>query len=136
MSSGLSNIVWTIIGVVLSVIVAAILWVFVSNSMGTYSQLLVSAGEVTPSMIQATIKNMGLGSVTIIGVNFTNQDGNQVTCTVTNVYVNGVPINLTKPVVLKGGDQLVVDAEGVGCVYAYYVIVKTSNGYYSSVVND
>ena len=136
MSSGLSNIVWTIIGVVLSVIVAAILWVFVSNSMSTYSQLLVSAGEVTPSMIQATIKNMGLGSVTVLGVNFTNQDGGQVTCTVTSAYVNGLSINLTKPIVLKGGDQLIVDAEGVGCVYAYYVIVKTSSGYYSSVVND
>ena len=136
MSSGLSNIVWTIIGVVLSVIVAAVLWVFMSNSMSTYSQLLVSANEVTPSMIQATIKNMGLGSVTVLGVNFTNQDGNQVACTVTSAYVNGLPINLTKPIVLKGGDQLIVDAEGVGCVYAYYVIVRTSSGYYSSVVND
>ncbi|MFP3303230.1 MAG: hypothetical protein RXO25_05290 [Caldivirga sp.] len=135
MRSGLSNIVWTIIGVVLSVIVAAILWVFVSNSMGSYSQLLVSASEVTPSMIQATVKNMGLGSVTILGFNITNQDGSQVSCYVTNAYVDGVAVSLTNPIVLKGGDQLVVDAEGSGCIYAYYVIVKTSDGYYSAVVN-
>jgi len=135
MRSGLSNIVWTIIGVVLSVIVAAILWVFVSNSMGSYSQLLVSASEVTPSMIQATVKNTGLGSVTILGFNITNQDGGQVSCYLTNAYVDGVAVSLTNPIVLKGGDQLVVDAEGSGCVYAYYVIVKTSDGYYSTVVN-
>jgi TfoX/Sxy family transcriptional regulator of competence genes len=46
-----------------------------------------------------------------------------------------VAVSLTNPIVLKGGDQLVVDAEGSGCVYAYYVIVKTSDGYYSTVVN-
>lgn len=136
MSSGLSNIVWTIIGVVMSVIVAAILWVFVSNSMGSYSQILVSANEVTPNMIQAVIKNMGLGSVTITSINFTDQSGKQVSCSVTNVYIDGSPINLTLPIVLKGGDQLVVDAYGTGCVYAYYVLVKTNNGYFSSVVND
>lgn len=135
MGSGLSNIVWTIIGVVLSVIVAAVLWAFVSNSISTYSQLMVTADYVTPTMIQVTVKNMGLGSVTVLGVFFENQNGAQVSCNVTNMYLNGVEAGINQPIVLKGGDQLVADAEGSGCVYAYYVIVKTTGGYYSSVVN-
>ncbi len=137
MRAGLSNIVWTIIGIVLSVFIAAILWMYASGSIASYSQVIVDSSQIVPGMVQVTIRNMGLGPVNVVGVEFVNQNGQQVSgCTPYEAYLNGVAINYTLPIVIRGGSQLTIDAEGPGCANAYYVVVKTNSGYFSAIVNS
>jgi len=132
----LASTVWTIIGVAIALVVAALIYAYTTHGAAGAVQLTIRGIQVSSSEVIVNVRNTGLGNVKINGVTLLDENGNTIrNCRLSSVVKNGVTMR-GLPVLLRSGDTLTMYFRGSECQNAVTALIRTSAGVYKGIISS